>query len=210
MRNIDSSMLVSVIPTQQRRFYILIAMLILSNFETKSVYALSGYCDTDTTRTCYTCNPGAPGTMDEERYKDLIAGQCSDHNDYDVWCKTYESYHGGQIIQHNGNAYKCTTDGWQFTDMPGSDGDDTPVSCNAGYYAKTQTGPCVRCPVANFNWAEPEEDYYVPLELVEATSNGGTKDIYSCYIASGSGSYKNLYMDNTGVFSFTQNCYYGS
>lgn len=188
--------------SRQHRFYILIAALILSNFGTKTVYALYGYCDTDPTRTCYTCNPGTPGTMDAKRYEDLIESQCSDHNDDEVWCKTYSSHNGGEIIQHNGNTYICAQNGWEIT--------DTPVSCSAGYYAKTQTGSCVRCPTANFNWAEYEDEIYIPLEIVEATSNGGTGDIYSCYIAAAHGSYKNLYIDNTGVFSLTQNCYYGS
>lgn len=198
MRNIN-------IGSKQHRFYILLTTLILSNFTIKSGYALSGWCATDTTGTCYTCNPYTPGTNQYYQHEDIIAGACSDNNDGETWCQSYESYDGGEIKIYNGNAYKCTTNGWQFTDMPGSGGDDTPVSCSAGYYAKTSTGPCVKCPNADFYYAEPEEDYYVPLDIVEAQSPGGTEGIYSCYIAGG-----NKYMDSTGVFSFTQNCYHGS
>ncbi|MCM1404769.1 MAG: hypothetical protein NC133_04725, partial [Prevotella sp.] len=110
----------------------------------------------------------------------------------------------------------CTNTGWvsgtyDDPNIGGSDGgDDTPVSCNAGYYAKTETGPCIKCPNADFFWAEYEDGEYFPLDKVEGTSKAGSTDIYSCYIASGSGTSKNLYMDKTGVFTLSQNCYYGS
>ncbi|MCM1295112.1 MAG: hypothetical protein NC311_06190 [Muribaculaceae bacterium] len=217
---------------QQHRFYIFIATLILSNVTTKSVYGsqygLSGFCDTDTTRTCYTCNPYTSGTNAYERHQDIIAGQCSDHNDAEVWCKTYIRNSGDTPILYDGKYYKCTESGWELTSAP-----DTPVTCadkSDGYHGHIINccgdfdsdadagswcsngfdraycdsgyygtfGACNLCPAS--------EHYYknAPSTTAIASSDQGTHTSRTACFITDSGPY----IDGTGSYLLTSDCYW--
>lgn len=177
---------------------------------------------------CHVCVPttppsGAVGWEEPGEAQTWAYEACSDNE----CSKTIGGEYGGPVFYKVGarapainpatnqeseiSYYECTNDGWIAGDYDdpnagGSGGGDDPtISCSAGYYAQTKTGPCVKCPSASFYNAEYEEETYVPLGNAEGTSKQGSIGIYSCYIAS-----KYPYMDNKGVFKFTNDCYYGS
>ncbi len=101
---------------KQNRFYILIAALTFSN--SAMGLNLSGYCGTDSSRTCYTCNPYTPGTIEYDHQEDVIDASCSDHDDGEVWCKGYTSNSAGDIIYDTDTTgYECTEAGWTYRNL---------------------------------------------------------------------------------------------
>lgn len=140
-------------------------------------------------------------------------------SDIDSTCSSYRDSNKNSYKMQQQIGYLAENYGWDMTspkwqvcmygpsnDFCYNDGGDE-STCPAGQYYEAGDGVCNECPYADFySTLDMGDGGYVADGDAQGTSiDNNPNDIYSCYIPE----YVN-YIDDTGVFNFINDCYYGS